>query len=116
MIYLIDDDKSVRRAFELFLKSAELEYKSFENANDFLAAIKPNLHDVLVLDLHLPGMSGTELLEKFNTESIYLPVIVATAFDDIASRQCCKEYGVKAYLRKPVDGEALVDLIKYNLP
>jgi FixJ family two-component response regulator len=115
MIYLIDDDKSVRRAFELFLKSAGLEYKSFENANDFFALFSPETHDILVLDLHLPGISGIDLLEKFSRESTYLPVIVVTAFDDLSSREACRKYGVKAYLRKPVDGEALMDLIKYNL-
>jgi CheY-like chemotaxis protein len=45
-----------------------------------------------------------------------MPVIVVTAFDEPHTREICTSYGVKAYLRKPVDGEALIDLIKYNLP
>lgn len=116
MIYLIDDDKSVRRAFELFLKSAEFDYKSFESADVFLTRFEPGLKNLLVLDLNLPGMSGLDLLKKFELEGTHIPVIVVTAFDDQVSRELCRQYGVIAYLRKPVDGEALLDTIKYNLP
>jgi FixJ family two-component response regulator len=115
MIYLIDDDRSVRRGFEIFLKSDGMDLVSFENAEDFLSAVKPGVKDMLILDLHLPGMNGCELLKKMNQENIHIPVIVVTAFDDLQSRECCRQYGVKAYLRKPVDGEALGDMIRYNL-
>jgi FixJ family two-component response regulator len=115
MIYLIDDDRSVRRGFEMFLKSAEMELVSFENAEDFLTAVKPAEKDILILDLHLPGMNGCDMLKKMSLEEIHIPVIVVTAFDDVPSRECCRQYGVKAYLRKPVDGEALSDMIKYIL-
>jgi FixJ family two-component response regulator len=114
MIYLIDDDNSVRRAFEIFLKSASLDLLSFERAEDFLSAVKPELNDLLILDLHLPGLSGTELLKKLDHDGNHIPVIVVTAFDDKHSRELCKRYGVKAFLRKPVDGEALIDTIRYN--
>ena len=113
MIYLIDDDKSVRRAFELFLKSAGLEFQSFESANKFISFFRSGPKDILILDLNLPGMSGYDLLKKLKQDGILIPVIVVTAFDDPQSREYCREYGVKEYLRKPVDGEALVDMIKY---
>jgi FixJ family two-component response regulator len=116
MIYLIDDDISIRRGFDLFLKSASLNLTSFERAEDFLSSVKkPESHDLLILDIHLPEMSGCDLLQKLNQENISIPVIVVTAFDDVQSREACRSYGVKAYLRKPVDGEALIDIIKYNL-
>jgi FixJ family two-component response regulator len=111
MVYLIDDDKSVRRGFELFLKSAGMEFKSFETADEFLSGFNPKQGDAVVLDLHLPGMSGLDLLNKFELDGIHIPVIVVTAFDDPESRERCRKYGVKAYLRKPVDGEALIDLL-----
>ena len=114
MVYLVDDDKSVRRAFELFLKSAGLDFRSFGSANDFLAVYKQGLQDTLVLDLNLPGMSGCDLLTELDRQGIHLPVIVVTAFDDATSREKCRQYGVKAYLRKPVDGETLIDIIQYN--
>jgi FixJ family two-component response regulator len=116
MVYLIDDDKSVRRAFEIFLKSAGLPFTSYENATDFLSIFKTGKQDVIVLDLNLPGLNGCDLLKKMDQDGIHVPVIVVTAFDDQDSRECCIKYGVKAYLRKPVDGEALIDIIKFNLP
>jgi AmiR/NasT family two-component response regulator len=46
---------------------------------------------------------------------MYIPVIIITAYDEPASRDCAKKYGAIAYLRKPIDGEALIDLIKYSI-
>jgi FixJ family two-component response regulator len=115
MIYLVDDDMSVRRGFELFLKSEGMDYKSMEGAEDFLNMYKPASGDLLVLDFSLPGMNGCDLLKKLDSDSIYIPTIVVTAFDNAQSRECCRKYGVKAYLRKPVDGDALIDTIKYIL-
>lgn len=116
MIYIIEDDKSIIRGFELFLKSAGMEFRSFGSAEDFLSQCQPGLEDILVLDLNIPGMLGTDLLRKLDEDGIHIPAIVVTAFDDPQNRELCKKYGVKAYLRKPVDGEALIDIIKYNHP
>jgi FixJ family two-component response regulator len=116
MIYIIEDDTSIIRGFELFLKSAGMEFRSFESAIDFLDQCRPGVKDILVLDLNLPGMSGCDLLKRLAEEDLHIPVIVVTAFDDAQNRETCREYGVKAYLRKPVDGEALIDIIKYNQP
>ncbi len=111
MVYLIDDDKSVRRGFELFLKSAGIGYKSFESADSFTSTVDPQLTDTIILDLNLPGTSGCEFLQNLRSKKNDVPVIVVTAFDEPQSQKLCKELGVKAYLRKPVDGEALIDLI-----
>jgi FixJ family two-component response regulator len=116
MIYLIDDDKSVARAFALLLHSAGIHHQSFVSADEFLMVFKPGTNDLLVLDLNLPGMNGCDLLKKFDQDNIQIPVIVVTAHDDPDSRELCRQYGVKAYLRKPIDGEALLDLIRFNLP
>ena len=116
MVYIIEDDTSIVRGFELFLKSAGMEFRSFGSAIDFLAECHPGLEDILVLDLNLPGMMGGDLLKKFSEERIHIPVIVVTAFDDPKNREMCRNYGVRSYLRKPVDGEALIDIIKYNQP
>ena len=115
MIYLIDDDKSVRRGFGMFLKSAGYDYTSFESAENFLDMFKPVNGDLIVLDLSLPGMNGCDLVRKFSEEGYHVPIIVVTSLDDSGSRGLCRKFGVKAFLRKPVDGEALIDLIKYHL-
>ena len=115
MIYIIDDDQNVRDGFLMLLKSAGYECSCFESAEEFLKNYKAGVKDLLILDMHLIGMTGCTLLEKLEEKGMHLPVIVITAFDAPKYRECCKEYGVLAYLRKPVDGEALLDIIKYKL-
>lgn len=115
MVYLIDDDESVRRAFTLFLNSAHIDHQSFRSADDFLSVFKPGEKDLLVLDLNLPGKKGIELLKEIRGMKDPLTVIVVTANDDPKSREYCRQLGVKAYLRKPVDAEALFDIIRYNI-
>ena len=115
MIFLIDDDQSVRRGYELFLMSAKMECTCFENALEFFDVCRPGKGDLLILDLNLPGMSGFDVLKRFEQDNIQIPVIVVTAFDDPSSRKKCKDYGVKVFLRKPVDGETLIDIIRYSL-
>jgi len=115
MIYIIDDDKYVRRGFDILFKSAGLECDSFGSAEEFLELAHTSENDVIILDMHMPGMNGCELLEHLAKNEIFLPVIIVTAFDEPASRECAKNYGAVAYLRKPVDSEALIDLIKYSV-
>ena len=115
MIYIIDDDQYIRRGFGILFKSAGLSCKSFGSAEEFLEDFKPNDNDIIVLDMHMPNMNGCDLLEHFSRIELHVPVIVVTAFDEPLSRQCAKNYGALAYLRKPVDGEALIDLIRYSL-
>jgi DNA-binding response OmpR family regulator len=115
MIYIIEDDKSITRGFELFLQSANMNFHSFTSVSKFLEEGRPELHDVIVLDLNLPGVPGSYLLQKMDEEGSKIPVIVVTAFDDEKNRRMGRLNCVKAYLRKPVDAEALIDIIKFNM-
>jgi FixJ family two-component response regulator len=113
MISIIEDDVSVREAVEALLRSAGMDYQSYGSSEEFLSGYKPDVKDVLVLDLNLPGISGYDLMKKIVLDKMNIRVIVTTAFDEAGSREFCLSYGVKAYFRKPVDGEALLDIIKY---
>jgi FixJ family two-component response regulator len=114
MIHIIDDDHHIRDGFSMLIKSANFKCSCFESAEKFLENYKSEENDLIVLDMNLTGMNGCNLLEVLESKGLHLPVIVVTAFDEPKYRKCCKEYGVIAYLRKPVDGDALIDLIKYN--
>lgn len=116
MIYLIDSDISVLRALELFLESAGMECQSYQNSDSFLAKIKPSASDLVVLDLSMSRIIACEHLKRFSQNDIQIPVIIVAIFDDDQFRDCCRQYGVKGIMRKPVDSEALIDLIKYSLP
>jgi|WetSurSiteA1Bulk_404760.scaffolds.fasta_scaffold117438_1 two-component system, LuxR family, response regulator FixJ len=111
MIYLIEDDTSVRRSLEFYLESAGLEYKSFGSAISFLSDGMATIDDLIVLDLNLPEMSGLELLDRFSQENKKIPVIVVTALYDAHSFEHCRQYGVLSYLQKPVSGATLIDII-----
>jgi len=114
MIHIIDDDKSVRRSFELLLASAGLDCKTYVGAKEFLNTYDPSPNDLLILDIHMPDIDGCELLNILKNKNINIPVIVITAYDEEESRKCAKDYGVIDYLVKPVDSELLINLIKLN--
>jgi two-component system, LuxR family, response regulator FixJ len=115
MVFIIDDDQNVRDGFAMLLKSAGYECSSFESAEEFLKNYKAGANDLLILDIHLSGMNGNSLLEYLVKKGLHLLVIIITAYDEKSSRQAAKNYGALAYLRKPVDSEALIDLVKYHL-
>ena len=115
MIHIIDDDKSVRRSFELLLASAGLDCKSYVGAKEFLSNYDQSKNDLLILDIHMPNMNGYELLKNLRERKVNTPVIIVTAFDEEESRNSAKEYKVIDYLIKPVDGETLIKLINDNI-
>ena len=115
MIYIIDNDQNVRDGFMILLKSHSNECICFESAEEFLKEYNAGRKDLLILDMHLIGMSGCTLLEKLEKKGLHLPVIVATAFDEPKYLDCCRNYGVIAYLHKPVDGQALMDIVNYRI-
>lgn len=115
MIYIIDDDQNVREGFIILLQSAGFKCKSFERADEFLKIPEHGDNDIIIMDLQMPNQSGCSLLETLQKNKIFLPVIIITSHDDKISRECAKKYGAIAYLSKPVDGRALIDLIKYKL-
>jgi len=111
MIFIIDDDKNVLRAFQILLKSAGLECCVFDNVEEFLSRWIKGKDDLLILDIHMPGINGCDLLEYLERMSLHIPVIVITAYDQPESRSSSERYGVLAYLTKPVDSETLIELI-----
>jgi FixJ family two-component response regulator len=115
MIYLIDDDQYVRRGLGMLLESAAIECLSLGSAEEFLNNYKPADHDMLILDMHMPGMDGCGLLKHLYDNKMSIPVIIITGYDETSSRDCAKKYGAIAYLRKPIDGQALIDLVRYSI-
>jgi DNA-binding NtrC family response regulator len=112
VIFIIDDDKNVLRGFQILLKSADLECCVFNNVEEFLCKWNKNEDDMLILDIHMPGIDGCDLLDYFEKRNLHIPIIVITAYDQPKSRSRSESYGVLAYLAKPVDSEILIGLIK----
>lgn len=115
MILIIDDDRSILRGYQILLKSAGLECCVFDNVEDFLRDWNKAEDDILLLDIHMPGIDGCDLMDYLENMNLFLPVIVITAFDQPESRSRSESYGVLAYLTKPVDSEILIELIKNQI-
>jgi FixJ family two-component response regulator len=114
VIYIIDDDKYVLRGFQILLKSECMKSTAYESAEEFLKSWDEDENDILILDIHMPGMSGCNLLEYLEERNLHPPVIIVTAYDEPVSRTCSKKYGTLSYLLKPVESETLLKLIKTN--
>lgn len=81
-----------------------LEYPSGSECLDSLAHDCP---DCLILDLHMPGIDGYEVLERMSRSGSRIPVIVVTGRDTTEAREKAKRFGVKYYFSKPIDGDGL---------
>ncbi len=113
MVYLIDDDESVRRALQRLLRSAGFEVKAFSSAEAFLETGSLDERACIVLDIRMPGLTGFDVQEKLASMGIRIPVITVSAFDDAETRERARGLGAVAFFRKPVDGQALIDAIHW---
>jgi FixJ family two-component response regulator len=110
-IAVIDDDASVRRALQRLLQSAGFTVETFATASEFLDADYWAETACLVLDIHLPGMSGFELQEYLSVSGVPIPIVFITALDDVSTREQVNRAGVVGYLRKPFDQDTLIEAI-----
>jgi FixJ family two-component response regulator len=115
MIYVIDDDESVRKAFKRLLRSVNLEAETFASAKDFLDSQKPNKIDCIVIDMRMPGLSGLDLQQMLKAQGSRIPVIVISASDDTLVREQARELGAVSFFRKPIDDQALLDAITWAI-
>jgi len=111
VIWVVDDDASIRWVLEKALSNAGFKTVLYENADDVLAHAKANAPDVIVTDIRMPGTSGLELLDQLSHELPALPVIVMTAHSDLDSAVSAYQGGAFEYLPKPFDLEAAVALV-----
>ena len=110
-VAVVDDDESVSRAIERLLRAAGFEPFVCASAEAFLHDTAHPAPDCLVLDIHLPGMSGLELCRHLTRLGHATPVIIVTAHDEPESREEARRAGCSAYFCKPVPGKLLLDAI-----
>ena len=115
VIYIVDDDTSVRRAMKRLIRSTGMEIWTFASAQEFLA-FKYRKHNVcMIVDIKLHGKSGLQLNDELRSSGSDLPVIFITGFDSPETRDQAKKSGAVGYFRKPVDDQALLDSIQWAL-
>ena len=111
LVYVIDDDESVRRAFQLLLQSADFDVQAFCSAEEFLGSASFRNDGCIILDMRMPGMTGLDLQKEMASRKIRIPIIGVSAYDDAGTREGARELGAIAFFRKPVDDQALLDAI-----
>lgn len=114
-IFVIDDDESVIRALRDLLESAGFRVETFRSAQDFLDSGRSESHNVLILDVRMPELSGIELQKQLAASGSKLPVIFITAHEDTLAEKTALEAGAVAFLHKPFDDQLLFDAIDIAL-
>ena len=115
LVYVVDDDASVRDALRMLFVSADMEVKTFKSAEDFLKCQVKKRNVCLISDIKLKGQSGLELQQQLAEKGTKMPIIFLTAFDSNEIRQQAKQAGAVGYFRKPVDDQALLDTIYWAI-
>lgn len=111
-IALVDDDPSVRRALDRLLSSAGFSVRTFASGAELLESGFAAEADCLLVDVHLVGMSGFELVERLRERGVRATALFMTAHDSEKTRELAVAAGSLAYLRKPFDANALLDALK----
>jgi two-component system, NtrC family, nitrogen regulation response regulator GlnG len=115
LVWIIDDDRSIRWVLQKALEQAELEVRAFDNANQIGSMLGEAQPKVIVTDIRMPGMSGLDLLTLIQEKAPHIPVIVMTAFTDLDSAVASYRGGAFEYLPKPFDVDEAVKLVKRAL-
>ena len=112
LVFVVDDEESVRNALGRLLAASGLTVKVFAHGVDFIDAVSAHRPDCLVIDLHMPGLTGLDVLRQLMQLELRVPAIIITAHDEPDSRTQCIAAGARAYLCKPLDAQELLDTIQ----
>ena len=115
VVRVVDDEESVRRSLSGLLESVGLRVRTYGSAQDFLAFDSPDTPGCLVLDLHLPGMSGLDLQRQLAGSGRALPVIFLTGLADIPTAVDAMKGGAVEFLTKPLNAPALLDAVGHAI-
>ena len=111
-IFIVDDDESVRASLRLLVESAGYRAVTFASAEEFLQSGLMHNARCLILDIRMLGMDGFALQEHLVASETRIPVIFITGHDRFGMEERAMKLGAIAYLRKPFDGQALLDAIQ----
>jgi FixJ family two-component response regulator len=115
IIFVVDDDASVRDAISNLLESVGLRAKVFGSTEEFWKAPRPNAPSCLILDVRLPGASGLEFQEHLAKAGVSIPVIFITAHGDVPMTSRAMKAGAIEFLMKPFQKEELLAAVRHGL-
>lgn len=115
IVFVVDDDVSVRESLELLIHSAGWQPETFESAREFLARPPALVPNCLVLDISLPGLNGLELQKRIAADRTDMPIIFVTGYGDVPTTVKAMKAGAVEFLTKPFSDEVLLSAIRQAL-
>jgi CheY-like chemotaxis protein len=112
LIFIVDDDESIREATKTLLRSAGYQVQTFASAESLLELGALGETECLILDVRMPGIDGLELQRRLNAEGVHVPIIFITAHDDAAVRRRAIEGGAINLLHKPFAAAELLATVQ----
>ncbi|HXJ53646.1 MAG TPA: response regulator [Burkholderiales bacterium] len=114
-VYIVDDDNAVRNALKLLFRTAQLDVEAFSSADAFLEDADLTQRCCVLLDIRMPGMTGTALHEELLRRSLRVPVIFITGHGDIPMAVDAMKKGAFDFIEKPFDDERLLSQVRAAL-
>ena len=111
IVYVVDDDNSMREAVGMLLRSVGLQVELFASADEFLAFQMPDVPSCLILDVRLKGQSGLAVQEQIAAGAVRVPIIFMTAHGDIAMSVKAMKAGAMDFLAKPFRDQDMLDAV-----
>lgn len=115
IVFVVDDDPSVRSSLKFLLSTVGLQVESFESADNFLHKKSPDVPACLVLDVRLPGLSGIDFQRQLAAKNIRIPIVFLTGHGDIPMSVRAMKAGAVEFLTKPVRDQDLLDAVHVAL-
>jgi FixJ family two-component response regulator len=115
MVFVVDDDASIRNALKSLIRSVGLPVELFASAQELLQTKRPDVPSCLVLDIRLPGISGLDFQRKLTEANISIPIIFITGHGDIPMSVRAMKAGAVEFLTKPFRDQELLDAIQLAL-
>ena len=114
-VWLADDDEAIRIVLEESLKNSGYATTTFSNASDLIEKLNSDTPDLIITDVHMPGMHGYDLLKHINNNFSELPVIIMTAFADMQAAVDSYGSGAFEYIPKPFDLDETIKIVQRAL-
>jgi len=115
LVFIVDDDVSVRESLELLIRHEGWQPETYSTADDFLKRLPALVPSCLILDVSLPGISGLELQSRISEDRLAMPIIFITGHGDIPMTVRAMKAGAIEFLTKPLTDDALVAAVKQAL-
>jgi FixJ family two-component response regulator len=115
VVYVVDDDLSVRKALERLLRSAGYNAMTFASAPEFLNFTCPDTPGCLILDIKMPELSGLELQDRLSEKGLFLPIIFITGHGTVPASVRAFKAGALDFLQKPFKDRELLDAVSRGI-